>query len=81
MQLGDRVLVNETKLGTLEFCGPVEFSGGTWAGVELDEPEGKHDGTVNGVTYFTCGNDYGVLVLTSKIEKVKSNTILRDLRR
>ena len=63
-------MVNETKLGTLEFCGPVRFSGGTWAGVELDEPEGKNDGTVDGVTYFSCEDSFGVMVPTTKIEKV-----------
>ena len=63
-------MVNETKLGTLEFCGPVNFSGGTWAGVELDEAEGKNDGTVNGVTYFNCEPGFGVMVPTNKIEKV-----------
>jgi dynactin complex subunit len=64
-------LVNETKLGTLEFCGTVNFTGGTWAGVELDEAEGKHDGTVNGITYFNCEPGFGVMVPTNKIEKVK----------
>ena len=64
-------MVNETKLGTLEFCGTVNFAGGTWAGVELDEAEGKNDGTVNGITYFNCEPGFGVLVPTNKIEKVK----------
>ena len=65
------MLVNGAKLGTLQFCGTVEFAGGTWAGVELDEPEGKNDGAVNGVTYFRCQSGFGVMVLTNKIEKVK----------
>ena len=69
-QLGDRILVNESKLGTLQFCGTVEFAGGTWAGVELDEPDGKNDGTVNGITYFTTEPGFGVMVPTNKIEKV-----------
>ena len=64
-------MVSETKLGTLEFCGPVDFAGGTWAGVELDEAEGKNDGTVNGITYFNCEPGFGVMVPTNKIEKVK----------
>ena len=70
LQLGDRVLVNGLKLGTLEFCGTVEFAGGTWAGIELDDPDGKNDGTVNAVTYFRCRPGFGVMVLTNKIEKV-----------
>ena len=71
--MGDRILVNENKLGTLQFCGPVEFAGGTWAGVELDEPEGKNDGRVNNITYFTTQPGFGVMVPTNKIEKVHVN--------
>ena len=70
------MLVNGTKLGTLEFCGTVEFAGGTWAGVELDEPEGKNDGTVNGVTYFHCKPSFGVMIQTNKIEKVERLHVL-----
>lgn len=48
-----------TQVGTLRFCGSTEFSGGLWAGVELDKPEGKNDGSVAGVQYFTCRNKHG----------------------
>lgn len=48
-----------TQVGTLQFCGSTEFSGGLWAGVELDKPEGKNDGSVAGVQYFTCRMKYG----------------------
>lgn len=48
-----------TQVGTLRFCGSTEFSGGLWAGVELDKPEGKNDGSVAGVHYFTCRSKHG----------------------
>lgn len=48
-----------TQVGTLRFCGSTEFSGGLWAGVELDKPEGKNDGSVAGVQYFTCRMKHG----------------------
>lgn len=49
MQLGDRVTLDGgQRAGTLRWLGPVEFQEGTWAGIELDAPTGKNDGTVKG---------------------------------
>lgn len=56
---GASALFGCTQVGTLQFCGSTEFSGGLWAGVELDKPEGKNDGSVAGVQYFTCKMKYG----------------------
>lgn len=40
--------------GTVKYIGPVEGHKGLWLGVDWDDPErGKHNGTVNGVQYFT----------------------------
>ncbi len=36
--IGDRVVVHGTFGGFLRYWGPVQFSHGLWAGVELDEP-------------------------------------------
>uniref|UniRef100_A0A4W6FBM4 Si:dkeyp-47f9.4 n=1 Tax=Lates calcarifer TaxID=8187 RepID=A0A4W6FBM4_LATCA len=58
-----------TQVGTLRFCGSTEFSGGLWAGVELDKPEGKNDGSVAGVQYFTCRIKHGIFAPLSKISK------------
>lgn len=49
-------------MGTLRFCGSTEFAGGLWAGVELQQPEGKNDGSVAGVHYFTCRMKHGIIV-------------------
>nr|XP_004559335.1 CAP-Gly domain-containing linker protein 4 isoform X4 [Maylandia zebra] len=57
------------RVGTLRFCGSTEFSGGLWAGVELDKPEGKNDGSVAGVQYFNCRNKHGIFAPLSKISK------------
>lgn len=37
-----------SKLGTLRYTGTTEFAKGEWAGVELDEEQGKNDGAVAG---------------------------------
>nr|XP_008123255.1 PREDICTED: CAP-Gly domain-containing linker protein 3-like [Anolis carolinensis] len=59
LKLGDRVLVDGLKVGTLRFCGTTEFASGQWVGVELDEPDGKNDGSVGGIRYFICPPKHG----------------------
>jgi dynactin complex subunit len=49
LTVGNRVLVNGLKSGTLRYIGPVQFAQGLFCGVELDQPEGKHDGEVKDI--------------------------------
>uniref|UniRef100_A0A8D0AE50 Tubulin-specific chaperone E n=1 Tax=Sander lucioperca TaxID=283035 RepID=A0A8D0AE50_SANLU len=45
---------------TVRYVGPVPPTPGLWLGVEWDNPErGKHDGSHEGVQYFTCRNPKG----------------------
>lgn len=37
-----------SKAGTLRYIGATEFAAGEWCGVELDDPLGKNDGSVEG---------------------------------
>uniref|UniRef100_A0A8C8FS54 CAP-Gly domain-containing protein n=1 Tax=Oncorhynchus tshawytscha TaxID=74940 RepID=A0A8C8FS54_ONCTS len=69
LKLGDRVVLDDMKTGTLRFCGTTEFASGQWVGVELDEPEGKNDGSVGGVRYFICPPKLGIFAPVSKITK------------
>lgn len=71
LKLGDRVVIAGQKVGTLRFCGTTEFASGQWAGVELDEPEGKNNGSVGRLQYFKCAPKYGIFAPLSKISKVK----------
>ena len=38
--------------GTVRFVGNTRFDTGVFIGVELEEPSGKNDGSVDGVQYF-----------------------------
>ncbi|NWH34981.1 CLIP4 protein, partial [Chloropsis hardwickii] len=69
LKLGDRVVIAGQKIGTLRFCGTTEFASGQWAGVELDEPEGKNNGSVGKVQYFKCAPKCGIFAPLSKISK------------
>ena len=65
--VGDRVQVTgpngQRQSGTLKFKGRVKFASGIWAGVELESPDGRHDGTYDdGQRYFTCRPNHGVMV-------------------
>lgn len=53
--MGDRVIVSSgmgSRPGVLQYIGETKFSPGNWCGVQLDEPTGKNDGSVDGVKYF-----------------------------
>lgn len=56
------------KRGTVRFVGKTEFKPGYWVGIEYDEPVGKHEGTVQGKSYFTCPSKCGVFLRPDKFE-------------
>ena len=68
VDVGDRVLVDGQKEGILGFLGETQFARGMWAGVILDIPEGKNDGTVNGVRYFECEQLHGLFTRPQKLK-------------
>lgn len=53
--------------GIVRYAGATQFSPGKWVGIELAEPKGKNDGSVMGVTYFSCKMNYGVFVRASQV--------------
>ncbi|KAL7987425.1 hypothetical protein Chor_006344 [Crotalus horridus] len=73
LKLGDRVVIAGQKVGTLRFCGMTEFASGQWAGIELDEPDGKNNGTVGRVQYFKCTPKHGIFAPLSKISKISGH--------
>ena len=47
-KVGQRVFLAGDRSGLIRFLGATHVHGGIWAGVELDEPRGKNDGSVDG---------------------------------
>ncbi|KAI0652665.1 dynactin [Trametes meyenii] len=58
--------------GIVRFAGATSFSVGKWIGIELAEPHGKNDGTVQGVKYFNCRPNYGVFVRPSQVKVIST---------
>uniref|UniRef100_A0A8D0BQL5 CAP-Gly domain containing linker protein 1 n=1 Tax=Salvator merianae TaxID=96440 RepID=A0A8D0BQL5_SALMN len=68
-RIGERVWVNGNKPGFIQFLGETQFAPGQWAGIVLDEPIGKNDGSVAGVRYFQCEPLRGIFTRPSKLTR------------
>jgi tubulin-folding cofactor B len=69
--------------GIVRYVGKRDGAKGFWVGVELDEPFGKNNGTLNGKTYFECDENFGVFVKPVKVKvgdypKIDWETVLED---
>ncbi|CAK8996529.1 Dynactin subunit 1 (150 kDa dynein-associated polypeptide) (DAP-150) (DP-150) (p150-glued) [Durusdinium trenchii] len=81
-KVGCRVEVANKGAGVVRFVGETEFAPGIkWFGVELDQANGKNDGSVAGKAYFSCEANHGcfvkedaVLVLQPPEEQVKGGS-------
>lgn len=58
------------KIGTIRFVGTTSFQTGKWVGIELDEPQGKNSGVVQGKRYFECKTNHGVFVRPSQVKVI-----------
>ena len=74
-QCGDRVLIGGVKQGTIAFLGPTQFARGVWAGVVLDTPGGKNNGSVNGISYFQCKPNCGLFAKPEKLVLIQQSSI------
>ncbi|GLV32318.1 Cytoplasmic linker protein 190 [Carabus blaptoides fortunei] len=75
-KLGERVIVQSSlgsKAGTLRYVGPTDFAKGEWCGVELNDPLGKNDGSIEGTRYFTCLPKFGLFAPLAKVSKSPSS--------
>jgi len=69
LQVGARCEINGS-WGVIRFIGVTSFSSGRWVGVEVDEPNGKNDGSVKGKKYFECKEKHGVFVRPSQLKTI-----------
>uniref|UniRef100_A0A1L8E5P6 Putative cytoskeleton-associated protein n=1 Tax=Nyssomyia neivai TaxID=330878 RepID=A0A1L8E5P6_9DIPT len=70
MHVGERVIVSSgfgSRPGVLKYIGETSFAPGNWCGVELDDPTGKNNGSVDGIRYFECADKYGIFVPLAKV--------------
>ncbi|XP_017893436.1 restin homolog isoform X3 [Ceratina calcarata] len=67
--IGDRVWVGGTKPGSIAYIGETQFAPGDWAGVVLDEPIGKNDGSVAGCRYFQCEPKRGIFSRLTRLTR------------
>lgn len=66
-------------LGVVRYVGPIEAPGSlglSLVGVELQEPVGKHDGSINGRRYFTCPPGHGIFTPPETLALVRSSGVL-----
>jgi tubulin-folding cofactor B len=68
-----RVGNDDSRRGVVQYVGDVkEIPGalGPWIGVQLDEPVGKNDGSINGTRYWgePGGPKHGVFVRPERVE-------------
>ncbi|KAJ1033941.1 hypothetical protein NDA16_000149 [Ustilago loliicola] len=67
LHLHSRVKVSNLGHGEVLFVGQTSFAAGVWVGIELDNPNGKNNGSVQGKRYFECQDGYGVFVRSSQV--------------
>lgn len=50
--IGEKCKIDENRVGIVAFIGRTSFAAGEWIGLISEKPDGKNNGTVNGVSYF-----------------------------
>lgn len=67
--IGQRVWVGGLRPGHIAYIGETHFAPGDWAGVVLDEPNGKNDGSISGKRYFQCEAKKGVFSRLTRLTR------------
>nr|XP_039269943.1 centrosome-associated protein 350-like isoform X2 [Styela clava] len=72
--IGDTVCLAERENGIVRFVGKTSFAPGIWVGAELKGANGKNDGSVDGVRYFTCKPKHGIFAPIARVSLVSSKS-------
>eukprot|EP00935_MAST-01C_sp_MAST-1C-sp1_P000800 g800.t1 len=62
-------------LGVVQFVGNTQFADGLWVGVELDEPNGKNNGTLKGVVYFETDPNHGLFCRLAQLDIIDDHNL------
>jgi len=71
VSLGKKVVGKEVT-GIVRFAGETQFAAGIWVGLELEGEDGKNDGSVKGVRYFTCRPNHGIFVRQNQLKNLST---------
>lgn len=61
-------------MGILRYFGEIDLTPGLFCGVELDEPVGLNDGSVQGIRYFTCRPQHGIIAPVDIVRTVSGGS-------
>uniref|UniRef100_A0A915C7U4 CAP-Gly domain-containing protein n=1 Tax=Parascaris univalens TaxID=6257 RepID=A0A915C7U4_PARUN len=86
--MGRRVAVVKIGVGVLRYVGSVKGKEGIFCGVELDLPQGRHNGTYQGIAYFQCADKHGIFAPPHRVrlliempepsQRVRGEAAMRD---
>ena len=68
--VGSRVRMIDGCVGTVAFIGPVHYTRGEFMGVVLDLPVGKNNGYLQGVRYFECDLNHGMMARRLELKAI-----------
>lgn len=74
LAVGDVVSIFDDRAqGVVRFVGRTDFSTGHYLGIELDDPIGENNGSVDGIEYFRCEPNYGIFVKPNTVVLVEES--------
>jgi len=67
--VGDKIKVTGKCNGIIRYIGYPLFKSGLWYGIELNEPIGNNNGTIDKIQYFKCQDNYGFFTQIVNLQK------------